>query len=85
MLHPGDRPGRLPEAEAFVTLAHAEAVERFLEEHGLAASEIDVIGFHGQTVIHRPDQRISIQIGDGQALAMATKTLRRSKQGCTNL
>ncbi|MBY0254199.1 MAG: anhydro-N-acetylmuramic acid kinase, partial [Methylobacterium organophilum] len=69
VLHPGDRPGRLPEAEAFVTLAHAEAVERFLEEHGLTASEIDVIGFHGQTVIHRPDQRISIQIGDGQALA----------------
>ncbi|MBP1179524.1 anhydro-N-acetylmuramic acid kinase [Methylobacterium sp. PvR107] len=69
VLHPGDRPGRLPEAEAFVTQAHAEAVERFLAEHGLRASEIDVIGFHGQTVIHRPDQRISIQIGDGQALA----------------
>lgn len=69
VVHPGDRPGRLPEAEAFVTQAHAEAVERFLEENGLKTAEIDVIGFHGQTVIHRPDQRLSIQIGDGAALA----------------
>ena len=66
---PADRPGRLPEAEAFVTRAHAEAVERFLGENGLRPDEIDVIGFHGQTLIHRPDQRISIQIGDGPALA----------------
>ncbi|GJE39847.1 anhydro-N-acetylmuramic acid kinase [Methylobacterium persicinum] len=69
ILHPGDRPGRLPDAEVFVTDAHAEAVERFLAENGLTASDIDVIGFHGQTVIHRPDHRISVQIGDGQALA----------------
>lgn len=69
ILQPGDRPGRLPEAERFVTEAHAEAVERFLAENGLTASDIDVIGFHGQTVIHRPDHRISVQVGDGQALA----------------
>ncbi len=69
ILQPGDRPGRLPEAEAFVTGAHAEAVERFLAENGLVPSDVDVIGFHGQTVIHRPDHRLSVQIGDGQALA----------------
>ena len=66
---PGDRPGRLPEAEAFVTEAHAAAVEQFLADNALSAADIDVIGFHGQTVIHRPDHRLSIQIGDGQALA----------------
>ena len=66
---PGDRPGRLPEAEAFVTRAHAEAVERFLAENGLTRADIEVIGFHGQTVIHRPQARVSIQIGDGAALA----------------
>lgn len=69
IVQPDDRPGRLPEAEHFVTAAHAEAVERFLAENGLKPSDIDVIGFHGQTVIHRPDQRISVQVGDGQALA----------------
>lgn len=65
----GDRPGCLPEAEALITRSHAEAVEAFLAENGLAASAIDVIGFHGQTVVHRPDQRMSVQIGDGGALA----------------
>jgi anhydro-N-acetylmuramic acid kinase len=69
IVQPGDRPGRLPEAETFVTDAHAEAVERFLAENDLKPSDIDVIGFHGQTVIHRPDQRITVQVGDGQALA----------------
>ncbi len=69
IVQPDDRPGRLPEAERFVTAAHAEAVERFLAENDLTPSDIDVIGFHGQTVIHRPDQRISVQVGDGQALA----------------
>ncbi|MCJ2015388.1 anhydro-N-acetylmuramic acid kinase [Methylobacterium sp. J-076] len=69
IVQPGDRPGRLPEAEIFTTEAHAEAVERFLAENDLKPSDIDVVGFHGQTVIHRPDHRISVQIGDGQALA----------------
>ena len=30
---------------------------------------IDIVGFHGQTVLHRPKQKLTIQIGDGQALA----------------
>jgi anhydro-N-acetylmuramic acid kinase len=62
----GDRPGRLVEAEALVTRAHAEAVERFVREQGV--SSVDVIGFHGQTVLHRPQERLTVQIGDGGAL-----------------
>jgi anhydro-N-acetylmuramic acid kinase len=64
-----DRPGCLAEAEELVTRSHAEAVETFLAENGLKAADISVIGFHGQTVVHRPDQRMTIQIGDGEALA----------------
>jgi anhydro-N-acetylmuramic acid kinase len=30
---------------------------------------IDVVGFHGQTVIHRPEQHLTIQLGDGALLA----------------
>src|SRR5262249_19245590 len=30
---------------------------------------IDIIGFHGQTVLHRPERRLTVQIGDGRALA----------------
>lgn len=65
----GDRPGGVAAAEELVTRSHAEAVEAFLKNHGLAPADIDVIGFHGQTVIHRPDQRMSVQIGDGEGLA----------------
>src|SRR5262245_42322910 len=63
----GDRPGWLPEAEAFITRAHAEAVEQFRREQGVEV--VDVIGFHGQTVLHRPKERLTVQIGDGPDLA----------------
>ena len=67
--HRNDRPGRLPEAEDFVTRAHAEAIEAFLAANGLSAADIDIVGFHGQTVIHRPKLGLTVQIGDGAALA----------------
>jgi anhydro-N-acetylmuramic acid kinase len=63
------RPGRLPEAERRVTEAHAEAVEAFLRENGTGAREVEVVGFHGQTVLHRPEMELTVQIGDGPALA----------------
>jgi anhydro-N-acetylmuramic acid kinase len=63
------RPGRLAEAERLVTQAHVEAVRGFMSEHGVSGA--DVLGFHGQTVLHRPEQRLTVQIGDGAALARA--------------
>lgn len=65
----GERPGALAEAEALVTRAHAEAVELFLKENNLSREVIDVVGFHGQTVLHRPERKLTVQIGDGYALA----------------
>ncbi|ACA20127.1 protein of unknown function UPF0075 [Methylobacterium sp. 4-46] len=65
----GDRPGILREAEDLVTARHAEAVEAFLAETGLAPGDIDLVGFHGQTVIHRPGAGLTVQIGDGEALS----------------
>ena len=63
------RPGVLADAERLVTDTHAEMVAAFLSSHGLAASDIDIVGFHGQTVLHRPTQKLTVQIGDGRALA----------------
>ncbi len=63
------RPGCLAEAEALITRAHAEAVESYLRERGLTPADVDVIGFHGQTVLHRPERGLTVQIGDGAALA----------------
>src|SRR6187551_3665160 len=47
------RPGILGEAEALTTRTHAEAVETFLTANGIPAGTVDVVGFHGQTVLHR--------------------------------
>lgn len=64
-----DRSGGLDEAERMVTDAHASAVEAFLAVHGLKADDIDLVGFHGQTVIHRPERGFTVQLGDGERLA----------------
>jgi anhydro-N-acetylmuramic acid kinase len=64
-----ERPGVLAEAEAFVTRVHAETVLSFLEENRLDRSMIDVVGFHGQTVLHKPQAHLTVQIGAGGALA----------------
>jgi len=64
-----ERPGLLADAETLVTQSHAEAVEAFLAANGMAASDIGVVGFHGQTVLHDPGRRLTVQLGDGKALA----------------
>src|SRR6185295_6969012 len=46
------RPGALAEAEALVTLRHTEAVEAFLADESIAPGDVDLVGFHGQTVFH---------------------------------
>jgi anhydro-N-acetylmuramic acid kinase len=66
-----ERPGPLADAEALVTRSHAEAVEAFLTANGMAASDIAVVGFHGQTVLHDPDRQLTVQLGQGDALARA--------------
>jgi anhydro-N-acetylmuramic acid kinase len=63
------RPGVLAEADAFVTRVHAETVEKFLKGEGIDKAQVDIVGFHGQTVIHKPAARLTVQIGDGAALA----------------
>jgi anhydro-N-acetylmuramic acid kinase len=64
-------------ASGEVTLAHVEAVEQLLGASGLKRSEVDIIGFHGQTILHRParsheENGRSWQIGDGAVLARET-------------
>ncbi|WP_237476944.1 anhydro-N-acetylmuramic acid kinase [Lichenibacterium dinghuense] len=65
------RPGALGEAEARVTALHAAAVRDFLAAHAAEARGLELVGFHGQTVLHRPERRLTVQIGDGAALARA--------------
>jgi len=58
-------------AEQAVTDAHVAAVRRWSETSGIALSTLDVVGFHGQTITHRPEKRFTWQLGDGAALARA--------------
>lgn len=64
--------GPVEEVEGEITRFHADVVARLLAEAGLAAAEIDVIGFHGHTIAHRPQERHTWQIGDGPLLARLT-------------
>lgn len=66
------RPGHLAELERDLTLKHAEAVQTFLQQNNIRREHIETIGFHGQTVLHRPDQALTVQIGDGPLLARET-------------
>lgn len=66
------RPGILREVERELTERHAEAVLRFIGDRMLQPSAVDVIGFHGQTVLHRPGIGLTVQLGDGPLLAGQT-------------
>jgi anhydro-N-acetylmuramic acid kinase len=58
-------------AEQAVTEAHLDAVRRWSRESGVALSTLDIVGFHGQTITHRPEKCFTWQIGDGGVLAKA--------------
>lgn len=61
------RPEALARAEQVVTDAHVETAEQLLRDN--AATRLELVGFHGQTVFHAPDRGLTVQIGDGVALA----------------
>jgi anhydro-N-acetylmuramic acid kinase len=79
------RPGALRALERELTERHAAAVRDFLDSERIDTGGIDVVGFHGQTVLHRTTQPryqwwpetllafgprvLTVQIGDGTALA----------------
>jgi anhydro-N-acetylmuramic acid kinase len=67
-----ERPGVIGEAEQISTILHASAVNNFLAENGIDRRTIDIIGYHGQTVLHRPNEKLTVQLGDGAALARET-------------
>jgi anhydro-N-acetylmuramic acid kinase len=66
------RPGILAAVEREVTERHAGATKDFLAGRNLQPADIDVVGFHGQTVLHLPDRRLTVQLGDGPLLARLT-------------
>lgn len=71
MVNRTDRSGVLSVAESMLTAKHAESVKIFAADNSIDLSSVDVVGFHGQTVLHRPERRLTVQLGDGAALSAA--------------
>ena len=67
-----ERPGAIGQAEEISTVLHVSAVNAFLAVNGIDRGSIDVVGYHGQTVLHRPKEKLTVQLGDGAALARDT-------------
>jgi len=66
----GTKPEQSCETEShLLTLAHLDAIRSLLSDAGVSARDVDVIGFHGQTIWHSPSNLETVQIGDGQWLA----------------
>jgi anhydro-N-acetylmuramic acid kinase len=73
-------PWGAPEPSSFAPAAkavaeeHLRAAQSFLAEHGLKTADLDLVGFHGQTVWHEPPGRTraegrTVQLGDADLLA----------------
>ena len=63
-------PHSIREAERVLTEVHAQAVKALLQKAGVG--DVSLIGFHGQTILHRPERHWTWQIGDGALLARLT-------------
>ena len=53
-----------------ITLFHSNVVSEFIKKRNF---EIDLIGFHGQTILHNPKNKYSKQLGDGNLLSQLSK------------
>ena len=58
------------EIERKITLYHVEICNKIINKSDY---EVDLIGFHGQTIFHDASQKISKQLGDGSLLSSLLK------------
>jgi anhydro-N-acetylmuramic acid kinase len=61
---------RLNELEREMTLFHSKIVIDISSKY---QDEVDFVGFHGQTIFHNPEQKISKQLGDGKLMSQLVK------------
>ena len=61
---------RLNKLEREITVFHSKIVNEISNKY---EDQIDFVGFHGQTIFHNPELKISKQLGDGKLLSKLTK------------
>ena len=62
----------IKDLERKITLFHVEAIKETIR---ISKSSVDLIGFHGQTIFHNPEKKITKQLGDGKLLSQLTKKM----------
>jgi len=60
----------LSELERKITLFHVEVCKKIIDDY---PSNIDLIGFHGQTIFHNANEKISKQLSDANLLSSLLK------------
>jgi len=63
----------LESLEKEITLFHAKVIKEIINGSEIEDFNIDLVGFHGQTVFHNAKEKISRQLGDGKLLSQLTK------------
>jgi len=61
---------RIHEIEREITIFHGKIVNQISLKYD---DKIDLIGFHGQTIYHNPEKKITKQLGDGKLLSQLIK------------
>ena len=61
---------QINELERKITLFHAKISKEIIKNAGV---DVDIVGFHGQTIFHNAQEKISKQIGDGNLLSSLLK------------
>jgi len=61
---------QISELERKITLFHAKISKEIIKNVGI---DVDLVGFHGQTIFHNAQEKISKQIGDGNLLSSLLK------------
>jgi len=61
---------RLNKLEREITVFHSKIVSDLCIKY---KDEIDLVGFHGQTIFHDSEQKISKQLGDGKLMSQLVK------------
>jgi anhydro-N-acetylmuramic acid kinase len=62
----------LPALAARLTDFHAAAVAQLCAQMQIMPYALDLLGFHGQTILHKPDEKFTLQIGEPERLARAS-------------
>ena len=64
-------PEYLKSVEDLLTQEHITAVQELMDSLNISSRQIDVIGFSGHTILNRPSEKISIQIGNAEQMFKA--------------